>query len=268
MPTPYAKLQVSVNGGANTFGGVDVPSGATLQFTGESIVSWRQQRWAFADYPEGWAVPSGWTQRSDGLIYSLDVVPPLVTLPDAATLWGVWMPDLRVNTQVDDDINLIDGLYDRSTALSMLSPSGLRDMGALEELQFTSAMTRHKKWLRSWQQNLRALENPKISSTSSDDTPSLIRRYPVPDGGVRVIRAVVKVQDATGAIYGEYEVKGAWNRLAGTLAELYPPVITPVVESDANLGVTLTLDGDDAVLLNGVGLVATPLVWAAQEAFF
>lgn len=270
MPTtPYAKLLVSVNGGANTDGGMDVPSTATIQFVAESTVGWLRCRWEIFDYPEGWLTPAGWTLAPSGTIFSNAFVPALITLPANADLWGVWMPRLLVNEQLDDNVNELAGLIDKdTTALSMLSPSGLRDSGAREKQHFTTPTTRIKNWLRSYQRNLRALENPFVSQTSDDVTPVRIRRYPVPTGGVKVLRAVVKVRDATGAIYGEYEVKAGWSRLAGTLAELYPPVITTVIESDAGLDVTLTLNGDTDVDLNGVGLTVTELIWEAQEAFF
>ncbi len=273
MPTaPYAKLLVSVNGGANTDGGVEVPSEATIQFEFESVVGWLRARVEIFDYPEGWATPAGWTlDGATGRIYWdwTGVSPPLITLPNSGSLWGVWMPRLLVNEQLDDDENVIGNLLDEDmTAIVMLSPSGLRDSGAREKQHFTTGTTRIKNWLRSYQRNLRAIENPFVRQTSDDVTPVRIRRYPVPTGGVKVLRAVVKVRDDTGAIYGEYEVKAAYNRLAGTLAELYPAVITTVIESDAGLDVTLTLNGDTDVDLNGAGLAVTNLTWEAQEAFF
>lgn len=270
MPTtPYAKILVSVNGAANTDGGIDIPSACTIDFSPESTVGWLRCRWEIYDYPEGWSTPAGWTLDANGTIYSTAFTPPQITMPNSADLWGVWMPRLMVNEQIDDSANVLENLLDQDlTALCMLSPSGLRDSGAREKVHFCSSTTLVKGWLRSHQRNLRALENPVVSTTSSDVTPVTIRRYPLASGDVKVLRAVVKVRDATGAIYGEYEVKAAYNKLAGILAQLYAPVITTVVESDAGLDVTLALDANAAVLLQGTGLAATLLTWEAQEAFF
>lgn len=159
MPTPYAKVLVSVNGGANQSGGLEVPSGATLTFTPESIEGWEQAKWEFTDYPEGWATPAGWTLAADGTIFYAGYTPPPVTLPASTALWGVWMFRLRVNEQVTDDKNVLPDLLDTTTCFSMLSPSGLRGIGAREGDQFTTASTRLKRWLRSFQRDLVVLEN-------------------------------------------------------------------------------------------------------------
>lgn len=160
MPaTPYAKLLVSVDGGGPQSGGIDVSSGATLDFSAESTVGWQQQRWEFYEYPEGWTAPSGWGTADDGTIFSDDKAPDQVTLPDAADIWGVWMVRLKIDGQLDDDVNVIPGLLDEATSLSMPSPQGQRDTGALEIEQFTTATTRHKGIWRSYQRNLRILES-------------------------------------------------------------------------------------------------------------
>lgn len=169
MTTPYAKALVSVNGGANTSGGIDVPSAAAIDLVPESTVGWKQAKWEFVDYPEGWATPAGWTLGADGTIYSTAFTPPQITLPANTVLWGVWMLRLRVNEQVSNDQVAVGSLLDTSTALSMLSPSGLRDIGAREGSHFTTAATRIKRWLRSYQRNLRAIEASGGGSVATDD---------------------------------------------------------------------------------------------------
>jgi hypothetical protein len=159
MPaTPYAKVLVSVNGDPNVSGGLDVPSGAELTLTPESIVGWQRAVWEFYDYPEGWTAPPGWTLRADGIISCAGYAPPPITLPANTSLWGVWMLRLRVNEQATDDKNRIGDLLDDSTCLSMLSPRGQRDIGARERSHFTTTLTRIKGWLRSYQRNLRTIE--------------------------------------------------------------------------------------------------------------
>jgi hypothetical protein len=160
MPaTPYAKLLVSVNGGALTSGGIDVPSGATLQFSGESTVGWKQQRYELYEYPEGFATPIGWTLAADGtLFYASTAVPPLVTLPPNYTLWGPWSPRLKINEAIDDNATTIPNLIDETTICNMLSPRGQRMIAALEGVQFCTPTTLQKRWVRTLQRNQRILE--------------------------------------------------------------------------------------------------------------
>ncbi len=160
MPaTPYAKILVSVNAAGAVDGGLDIPSDCTIDFIPESIVGWLRCRWEIFDYPEGWATPSGWTLDTDGTIYSTDFYPDQITMPSNEDLWGVWMPRLLVNEQIDDSENILEGLLDYElTALCMLSPGGLRSSGAREKQHFTTSTTRVKGFIRSYQRNLIALE--------------------------------------------------------------------------------------------------------------
>ncbi len=175
MPsTPYAKLLVSVNGAAAVDGGVDVPSEATLDFTAESTVGWLRCQWEIYDYPEGWATPAGWTLDASGTIYSNEFTPDQITLPANTALWGVWMPRLLVNEQLDDDQNELAGLIDQDvTAISMLSPSGLRCSGAREKAHFTTTTTLVKNWLRSFQRTLRVLEGLIVTGRAAFPIPAL-----------------------------------------------------------------------------------------------
>ena len=154
-----AKFYVSVNGGANQDGGVEVPSAATIKFVPHSIVGWLRARWEIYDYPEGWAVPAGWTRDPiTGTVYSLEIDPAMIALPTNALLWGVWMLRVLVNEQIDDDQNRLPDLLDDGTAISMLSPAGYRDIGARENGHFATPQTRVKGWLRNYQRNLRLVE--------------------------------------------------------------------------------------------------------------
>lgn len=267
MPsTPYAKILVSVNGGANTSGGLDIPSAATIQLSGESTVGWTAVRWEIFDYPEGWATPAGWSLDANGVIYSTAFTPPSFTMPDAGTLWGVWMLRLMVNEQIATD-KVLENLLDETSALGMTSPSGLRDIGAREGSQFTTATTVVKQWIRSYQRNLRALENPTIPLTTTDATATRVRRYPVADGSVRCIRAIIKVQSSngSGAVRGEWEVKGAWARVGGTLSAAYAATITEVFKVGTPGAPTFVLNGNTDVDLKVTGIASTNLDWSISE---
>lgn len=158
MPTPYAKVLVSVNGGGNTSGGIDIPSAATIALSAESTVGWTQARWEIIDYPEGFTAPAGWSTAADGTIYSTSFTPSSFTLAAASTRWGKWHFRLRVNEQVADDQNIIENLVDSTTIIHMLSPNGQRDTAAGETTQFCTSTTMVKGWVRDYQRNLRIIE--------------------------------------------------------------------------------------------------------------
>lgn len=267
--TVSAQFYVSIGGGANQTGGVDALSNQTLDLVPANTVGWLRCRWEIYDYPEGWPTPAGWTLATDGTIYSTTFPQPQqIALPDNGAYWGVWMLRCLVNEQLDNSQDVLPGLLYDLNAVSLLSPTGLRDCGAREDQHFTTATTRIKKWLRSYQRNLRALENPKASASSSSATPVLVRSFPMATGDVKSIRAVVKCRDATGAIYAEYEIKGQYRKVAGVISANYAVSITVVVESNAALNCTVTLNGNAAVQINGVGLAATNLTWECQDSFF
>ena len=158
MPTaPYAKVLVSVDGAANTSGGIDVAAGAVVTFSAESTVGWRQQLWEIYDYPEGWTTPAGWTKADDGTIYSTAVTPASITMP--TDLWGPWGMRLTVNDGIDVDPTIAAGLVDETTALMVLSPKGQRALMALEGGQFCTPTTLRKQWVRTSQRNAKALED-------------------------------------------------------------------------------------------------------------
>lgn len=173
MPTaPYAKVLVSIDGAANTSGGIDVSAGAVVAFSAESTVGWRQQRWEIYDYPEGWTTPTGWTKADDGTIYSTAVTPTSITMP--ADLWGAWGVRLTVNDGIDVDPTLAPGLIDEATALMVLSPKGQRALMALEADQFCTPETKIKQWVRTVQRNQEALEEKLDVPTIAGDADGIL----------------------------------------------------------------------------------------------
>lgn len=153
MPTtPYAKLLVSINGGAPTSGGLQTTTGAVLQLSGESTVFWKQQRFEISDYPVGFACPAGWSTdpTTGAYFYATSFNPPPVTLG----IWGKYMLRLVVNEGLSS--GAVDPtLTDTSTALSIPSPNvGLLDMGFGEDLQYSAA----KLWTGDAKKNLRQID--------------------------------------------------------------------------------------------------------------
>jgi hypothetical protein len=210
MPTtPYAKVLVSVNGGALSSGGLEVPSAATIALSPESTVGWRQQRWEIFDYPEGWTAPVGWSTGAEGVIFSTAVTPPSFTLPASSSLWGKWAIRLRINEQVADDQKVLEGLLDEDTFLSMLSPRGLRDLAARERWQFTTLATRVKGWLRDYQRNLRTLDAISLGSAVASALATGTVQLAGDLGGTGTTAAAPRVGSLTG-------VSGVLTRTATT----------------------------------------------------
>lgn len=252
-----AQFYVSVDSGPNQTGGVDVAAGAAITFVPASTVGWLRARWEIYDYPEEWTAPAGWSTASDGTIFYVGLgAPPSFVIPAPEAAWGTFMVRLLVNEQIDvgGDVAVGDGslLYD-NIALCLVSPSGLRSIGAREAQHFTTATTRVKGWARTLQRMLKLIESPGVTVSTSNTTPARIRRVPVPDGQTRVLRAIVKCWNADATKYGEYEVKAHYRRSSGTLSTVYAGVTT-VIESDIGLNVTVTMNGNTDVDINVVGL--------------
>jgi hypothetical protein len=151
--TPYAKLRVSINGGAAQTGGVTAPASATAQFSFESTVGWTKYRLELIG-PPGWALPAGWTDESGTYVYTgVDTPPPLLTLPDASG-WGKFMPTLTVNDGLRFGAFSLD-MIDTSTAISIPSANSLVDVGTFEDMQFATK----RGWLAAIQTNLRRLND-------------------------------------------------------------------------------------------------------------
>ena len=157
--TPFALLQVSVNAGGVQTGGVEVAFGAAIQLSAASTVGWGSNtaspvaRWEITTYPTGWALPAGWTlDATNGSYYVLSNSPPPSFSVDS-TLWGKYMLRLLVDGGVKNGLASAV-LEDTSTALSVLSPFGLRDLGAAETTQFSAS----KAWVSDHQKNLVALD--------------------------------------------------------------------------------------------------------------
>jgi hypothetical protein len=260
-----AQLQVSVNGGAPQTGGIDVPSAATLQFSAVSTVGWTQQRWEIIDYPEGWATPSGWTLRADGVIYSTSVTPTLITLPANTVQWGCWCPQLLINEQLASATDLGTGLLDKATRLTMLSPSGQRDIGALEEGQFCTTTTLKKQWLRSYQRNLRTLEGTAVVATSNA-TPVYVVLATLAVGDVRQVDVIAKVAKADGTVRQTFKLSALYYGAAGPTATIDGSITTTATGTGA-AAVTLDLSGA-TVRLKITGIAATSLTTTYQASVF
>ncbi len=156
MTTPAVKLLVSVNGAGTTSGLVAAAFTDTLQFSIESSTGIAAFRYEIAEYPAGFATPSGWTLDSDsGAIYSTSATPSLVTLP-ASPLWGKWVMRLRGY----DQYNRVIGT-DETTIVEIVSPGlGLHDFPAFE----TSQAGGFRGWTAHQKANLRLLNTAMLAA--------------------------------------------------------------------------------------------------------
>lgn len=301
MPTaPYAKVLVSVEGGANQSGGIDVAAGATITLTGESTVGWRQQRWEIYDYPESFATPTGWTLADDGTIYSTAVAPAAFDLD--ADLWGPYGIRLTVNGAIDSDPTIQAGLVDATTALMVLSPKGQRAVMALEGGQFCTSTTLLKQWVRTLQRNLIAIEEALAVSelpgdadgtltvtadevvntsdakfqprslrghvTTADDTLTTVTLMATPaDHEVYGINGVVLARDAAGhgAVVGMWRIASVLHTDGFLNADMTPSGsatdASPILSAGA-AGMTATMSaGATGVRLKVQGLADTAITW-------
>lgn len=158
MPNaPYALVRASIAGGPPQTGGIVAAAGATCQFTADpgGLSGAFLLRWEVLDYPTGWTLPSGWSADSNGVYFFVGTTPPIVTLPDGAH-WGKLMPRLTLNNGISENPEVlpIEQLSDTSTAISIVSATGLKDLGFNEEEQFSAT----KLWTRDHKDNLRILD--------------------------------------------------------------------------------------------------------------
>lgn len=144
MPTPpYAKVLVSIAGGAPTSGFLTVAAGNNIQLSMQSSVGVQQVRWEIYDYPVGFSVPSGWAQDSVGVLYSTALTPPAFSIPaQGVNNWGKFPIRLRLNGnplqfnsagQQNQGFN--QNLEDTSTILSFLDVNGVEGVGFGESIQ-------------------------------------------------------------------------------------------------------------------------------------
>ena len=172
MPSaPYAKLLVSIEGGAAQSGGITCNSGESAQLSYESTVGWPSTPAPYVDvysYPDGWEPDpaDGWVEVDTTIEVSGTSVtatvwryygatpPPAFAAPTAPT-WGKVLFRLVVGGGKKNGVRSAD-MTDYATAIQTLSPNlELEDIAYLEAGQFSGT----KKSVAAQQANLRALDD-------------------------------------------------------------------------------------------------------------
>jgi hypothetical protein len=156
---PYAKLRVSLNGGALQTGGIVADYGDTVQLSAEHIATVRAFLWEIWEFPVGFACPAGWSTNSQGTyFYALGATPPAFTLPADDALWGKYFFRLTVDGGTQKDH------VDDRTAVKLPSPNGTEDIGFLESNQFDD-----REGIGAIKANLRLLDDMLDGVVSGGD---------------------------------------------------------------------------------------------------
>lgn len=251
MPSPTCEVREGSGAYQSTTNGVDAGPGAaiTIRLADQTDVdSWSIQCATTDDANDAAAINAA-------LVIDNATKTAIFTSPargSALRFRSVVNNGLDVNGVVDDDLETTFCVYvptaiARRVIAADETTEGHPDFGWIKPLN-------------------RAIRDSAETSTSNA-TPTLARRYPVADGDVRLIRALVKVQsaDGSGTVRGEWDLRAAFQRAGGTLAQEYAPIITTVFAVGAPGGPTLALNGDTDVDLEVTGLAATALAWTVSD---
>lgn len=163
MPAaPYALLRVSLNGGAVQTGGITAAGGETCQLSADpaGLAGATQVLWEILDRPAGFTLPAGWTAVGEVYRY-IGATPPVFTLGNVAN-WGKYIFRLTLNgggptltgRETAAQRQAIAALVDTSTAVSVPSIDGLRDLAAFEGTQFGGT----KGWTKDFKVTLRLIQ--------------------------------------------------------------------------------------------------------------
>jgi len=252
MPSPICEVRQDAGAYVATTFGVDVRSGAavTIRLADQSDVdSWSIQCVTTDELHDAAAITASLVVDSATKTASFSAPS---TRGAALRFRSLINNGLDANEVVDEDLEATFCIY-VPTAI------GQRVLAADETTEG------HPDF--GWVTSLNRVIRDHVAIATSDDTPTLARRYPVGDGDVRLIRALVKAQssDGSGAVRGEWEVRAAYARVAGTLAQEYAPSIATLFAVGGPGAPTLTLNGDTDVDLNVIGVPAADLTWTIAE---
>lgn len=173
MSGPIAQVQVSVNAGSYTSGGVSAAAGSTLAFRQNPALATPSPGsyvWTLQDYPRGFSLPAGWVALPTGQYISTAATPPTITLPAAGqTTWGKITVLLQLNGNPPQmtpmgslNPNYVASLSDAATIVGTTSPRlGMPGIAYPETTQFDAV----RSWPGQWTQSLRQADVGGVSGT-------------------------------------------------------------------------------------------------------
>jgi hypothetical protein len=251
MPSPVCEVREGTGAYEVTTFGVDVSPGAavTIRLADQSDVqSWSIQCVTTDDGNEAEAVTTS-------LVVDSATKTATFTAPangSALRFRSLINNGIDANGVVDDD-------YEATFCVYVPTPAGRRVIAADETTEG------HPDF--GWVESLNKVIRGHAVVTTDDAALTLARRYPVADGDVRLVRATIKVQsaDGSGAVQGEWDVRAAYARVAGVLAQAYAPVVTAMFSVGAPGGPALALNGDTDVDVLVTGVPAAELVWTIAD---
>lgn len=157
MADPDVTLQIEVNGGAPSTGGIVGSVGDTIQMTAADKSGWSGSpvtRWEIVDFPPAFTVPAGWSTDSNGSFYYDGTADPPSWVADE---WGDYA--LR--------ITVLGRYTDERTRFRILSPTlALRDHAYRETTQFGTSHS--PGGVDAWKRNWRALETAVGALATAD----------------------------------------------------------------------------------------------------
>lgn len=252
MPSPMCEVREGAGAFQSTTHGVDVSASAviTIRLADQSDV----QSWSIQ------CVTTDETNDAEAVTAALGIDSATKTATFTAPAPG---STLRFRSLINNGLDangVVDDDYDATFCIYVPTPDGKRVIAADETTEG------HPDF--GWVEPLNKIIRGRAVVATNDDALTLAKRYPVVDGDVRLIRAVVKVQsaDGSGAVQGEWDVRAAYVRVAGVLAAAYAPIITAAFTVGAPGGPSLALNDDTDVDLNITGVVATDLTWTVSDA--
>lgn len=251
MPSPTCEVREGSGAYQSTTQGVDVSPGAaiTIRIADQTDV-------------DSWSIQCATTDETN----DADAISATLVIDSATKTATFTSPGrggtLRFRSVVNDGLD-VNGVADDDleTTFCIYVPTavGRRVIAADETTEG------HPDF--GWIEPLNRAIRDSAGTSTSNASPTLAKRYPVADGDVRLIRALVKVQsaDGSGAVRGEWDIRAAYRRVSGTLAQEYAPAITTVFAAGAPGGPTLALNGNTDVDLNVAGVAATNLAWTISD---
>ncbi len=251
MPSPICDVREGAGAYQSTTYGVDVSADAaiTIRLADQSDV----QSWSIQ------CVTTDETNDAEALTAALAIDSATKTATFTAPAPG---STLRFRSLINNGLDangIVDDDYEATFCIYVPTPDGKRVIAADETTEG------HPDF--GWIEPLNKIIRGRTVVATGDDVPTLAKRYPVGDGDVRLIRAVVKVQstDGSGAVQGEWDVRAAYARVAGVLAAAYAPSTTALFTVGGPAGPSLALNGDTDVDLNITGVAAMDLAWTVSD---